>query len=496
MSYNVPHFINGKALVTSGPKLELINPANEEIIGHVALGDKGIVDEAVLAAQKAFLTWSQTSILKRTKILFNYKTILEKNIDALAQLVTREHGKTLADARGSVQRGIDVVEFACGMASHLQGSYTEAAATEIDTYSVRQPLGVCAGITPFNFPAMIALWMFPIAIGCGNTFILKPSEKDPSCSVKLAELAIEAGLPPGVLNVVQGDKEAVNAILNHPGIQSVSFVGSSPVAKYVYQTATQNGKRAQAFGSAKNHCVVMPDADLDNTVDAIVGAAYGSAGERCMAISVVVAVGNKIADLLVARMESRIKNLIIGVGTNAGIEMGPLINKAHLKRVKEYVDLGVEEGATLVVDGREHHPKGVSKGYFMGGCLFDNVKPEMRIYQEEIFGPVLSIVRVANFDEALDLINNHVYGNGTAIFTRDGNAARTFANRVQIGMVGINIPIPVPIGSYSFGGWKHSVFGDLHMHGPEAILFYTKLKTITQRWVKSAIDIEFAMPTH
>lgn len=495
-NYQVTHFIQGKSVQSSGKTLDLTNPATGEVIGNVILADKKIVDQAVAAAKSAFTTWSAMTPLRRARILFKYKALLEENIEELAKIVSREHGKTIADAKGSVQRGIDVVEYACGIPNQLKGSYTEEVATDIDSYSVRQPLGVCVGITPFNFPAMIPLWMFPIAIACGNTFIIKPSEKDPSCAVRLVELAKQAGVPDGVLNVVQGDKEAVDALLSHPDVKAISFVGSTPIAEYVYKTGTANGKRVQAFGGAKNHGVVMPDADLDQAADAIVGAAYGSAGERCMAISVVVAVGDQVADQLIQKIKPRVEALKIGPGDLAETEMGPLVTAAHWQRVKDYIDLGVKEGAALIVDGRNFKLKNHEKGFYMGGSLFDHVKPSMRIYREEIFGPVLSIVRVPDFETAIKLTNEHEFGNGTAIFTNDGNTARTFASKVQVGMVGINIPIPVPVAYHSFGGWKRSMFGDQHMHGQEGVHFYTKLKTITQRWFKSTKGAEFGMPTH
>ncbi|HEX2548782.1 MAG TPA: CoA-acylating methylmalonate-semialdehyde dehydrogenase [Gammaproteobacteria bacterium] len=491
--YQVPHFIGGEKIFSGTQTEDIHNPATGDIIGKVCLADKTTVDQAVLAAKSAFPAWSETTPLKRARFLFQYKILLEKNLDELAAIVTREHGKILNDARASVQRGIDVVDFALGIPNHLKGSYSENVATDVDSYSVRQPLGVCVGITPFNFPAMVPLWMFPMAIACGNTFILKPSEKDPSCAVRLAELAQEAGIPNGVINIVQGQKDAVNSLLTHPDVKAISFVGSTPIAEYVYRTGTAHGKRVQAFGGAKNHAVIMPDADIDQAVDAIIGAAYGSAGERCMAISVVITVGDAVANELVDRLKPRVANLKIGPGVDENSEMGPLVTQPHWDRVKSYIDLGIKEGASLVVDGRTIKKE---KGYYMGGCLFDHVQPEMKIYQEEIFGPVLSIVRVPDFQAALDLVNAHEYGNGTAIFTRDGNTARTFATKVQVGMVGINIPIPVPVAYHSFGGWKRSIFGDIHMHGPEAIQFYTKLKTITQRWLKNPKGTEFTLPTH
>ena len=410
-------------------------------------------------------------------------------------MIVSEHGKVYEDAKGSLTRGLEVVEFACGIPQMLKGDFTENVGTNIDSWSVRQPLGVCAGITPFNFPAMVPMWMFPLAIACGNTFVLKPSEKDPSCPLKLAELFSEAGLPDGVLNVVNGDKEVVDAILEHKDISAVSFVGSTPIAKYIYENAAKNEKRVQALGGAKNHCVVMPDCDLDQAVNGLMGAAYGSAGERCMAQSVAVAVGN-VGDKLVDELSKKVEALKIGPGMDKNSEMGPLVTKEHLERVRGYVDLGIKEGADLVVDGRDIKLQGYEDGYYIGGCLFDNVKKDMRIYKEEIFGPVLSVVRAKDFNEALNLINDHEFGNGTSIYTRDGDAGRTFANQIKVGMVGINIPIPVPVAFHSFGGWKRSLFGDQHMHGPEGVRFYTKLKTITSRWPSGVrSDPEFIMPT-
>ncbi len=429
--------------------------------------------------------------------MFKLKELIERDMDHLADLVSAEHGKTVADAKGSITRGLEVVEFACGIPSLLKGEFSEDVGTGVDLVSFRQPLGVCAGITPFNFPAMIPLWMFPLAIACGNTFVLKPSEKDPSCPMHLAELALEAGAPPGVLNVVNGDKEAVDAILAHPDIAAVSFVGSTRIAEYVYRTGTATGKRVQALGGAKNHMVVMPDADPEQVTDALIGAAYGSAGERCMAVSVAVAVGDA-ADRLVADLAPRVRALKIGPGHQTDAEMGPLVTAEHLAKVRSYVDLGVEEGAELVVDGRDFKLglQGYENGYFLGGCLFDRVTPEMKIYQDEIFGPVLAVVRMPDFDSAIDIVNRHEYGNGTAIFTRDGDAARTFAEQVQIGMVGINVPIPVPMAFHSFGGWKRSLFGDHHVHGPEGVRFYTKQKAVTSRWPTGIrAGAEFKMPT-
>ena len=464
-------------------------------VSEVNLATTNDVNIAVDAAKKAFVTWSQKTPLFRARILFKFKELIEKNSDELIKLIVSEHGKVYEDAKGSLTRGLEVVEFACGIPQLLKGEFTENVGTNVDSWSTRQPLGICAGITPFNFPAMVPMWMFPISIACGNTFILKPSEKDPSCSMRLAELFMEAGLPKGVFNVVNGDKEAVDAIINNKDISAVSFVGSTPIAKYIYENCAKNEKRVQALGGAKNHCVVMPDADLDQAVNGLMGAAYGSAGERCMAQSVAVAVG-KIADPLVKNLSKKVEALKVGPGLDKKSEMGPLVTKAHLDKVKGYVDIGVKEGAKLVVDGRNLKLQGYEKGFYMGGCLFDQVTKNMRIYKEEIFGPVLSVVRAKNYEEALKLVNDHEFGNGVSIFTRDGDTGRSFASNVQIGMVGINIPIPVPMAFHSFGGWKRSLFGDQHMHGPEGVRFYTKLKTITSRWpsgIKS--DPEFTMPT-
>jgi malonate-semialdehyde dehydrogenase (acetylating)/methylmalonate-semialdehyde dehydrogenase len=428
-------------------------------------------------------------------VLFRFREIFERRLDELAALITSEHGKVFSDAKGEATRGLEVVEFATGIPQLLKGEFSEQVGTGVDSWSMRQPLGVVAGITPFNFPAMVPMWMFPVALACGNTFVLKPSERDPGTSLLLAEMLKDAGLPDGAFNVVQGDKVAVDALLAHPEVKAVSFVGSTPIAEYVYREGTKHGKRVQALGGAKNHMVVMPDADLDQAADALVGAAYGSAGERCMAISVAVTVGNVTADGLINRMVSRIGKLAVGDGMKAGVELGPLVTKAHLERVTGYVKLGVEEGAELVVDGREHvAAKG--DGFFLGACLFDHVKPEMRIYREEIFGPVLGVVRASNFETALGLVNEHEFGNGTSIFTRDGDTAREFAHRVQAGMVGVNVPIPVPMAFHSFGGWKRSLFGDHAVHGPEGVRFYTRLKTITSRWpagIRAGVDT--SMPT-
>ena len=492
----IEHFIDGKIVSgSSDRKGKVFNPAIGKQEAEVRLGSKSDLDIAVQKAKKAFETWSTVTPIQRARIIFKYKEIIEKNSDELAKMIVSEHGKVYEDAKGSLTRGLEVVEFACGIPQMLKGEFTENVGTNIDSWSVRQPLGVCAGITPFNFPAMVPMWMFPMAIACGNTFVLKPSEKDPSCPLKLAELFSEAGLPDGVLNVVNGDKEVVDSILEHKDISAVSFVGSTPIAKYIYENAAKNEKRVQALGGAKNHCVVMPDCDLDQAVNGLMGAAYGSAGERCMAQSVAVAVGN-VGDKLVSELSKKVEALKIGPGMDKNSEMGPLVTKQHLDKVRGYVDLGIKEGADLVVDGRDIKLQGYEDGYYIGGCLFDNVKKDMRIYKEEIFGPVLSVVRAKDFNEALNLINDHEFGNGTSIYTRDGDAGRTFANQIKVGMVGINIPIPVPVAFHSFGGWKRSLFGDQHMHGPEGVRFYTKLKTITSRWPSGVrSDPEFIMPT-
>ncbi|MDX1513293.1 MAG: CoA-acylating methylmalonate-semialdehyde dehydrogenase [Gammaproteobacteria bacterium] len=490
------HFIDGERVEGESNRFgDVFNPATGEVSARAPYASAREVRRAVESAKAAFPGWSATPPAQRARILFRYLHLVEEHKDELARIVSAEHGKTLDDARGSVQRGAEIIEFACGIPQLLKGEHNENVASKVDSYAVRQPLGVCAGITPFNFPAMVPMWMYPVALACGNTFVLKPSERDPSCSLRLAELAMEAGLPKGVLNVVIGDKEAVDALLGDPDVEAVSFVGSTPIAEYVYKTGTSNGKRVQALGGAKNHMVVMPDADLDQTVDALIGSAYGSAGERCMAISVAVAVGDEVGDALVDRLKPRVESLKVGAGDQDGVEMGPLVTAAHRDKVKGYVDHGVEEGADLLVDGRDVQVKGHESGYFIGGCLFDNVKPEMKIYKEEIFGPVLSVVRARDYEEALKLVNDHEYGNGAAIFTRDGDAARDFTTRAKIGMVGVNVPIPVPTAYHSFGGWKRSLFGDHHMHGPEGVRFYTRLKTITQRWpsgIRSGAD--FSIP--
>jgi malonate-semialdehyde dehydrogenase (acetylating)/methylmalonate-semialdehyde dehydrogenase len=492
----VGHFIEGRVVAGTGAERgPIFNPATGEQIGEVAFATAAELDRAVAAARAAQPAWAEQTVLRRMRVMFKLKELIERNLDRLAALVTEEHGKTLEDAKGSVQRGLEVVEFACGLPHLLKGEFSHQVGTGIDIVSVRHPLGVCAGITPFNFPAMIPLWMAPLAIACGNAFILKPSEKDPSCGMALAELFQEAGVPPGIMSVVNGGKDTVNAILAHPGIAAVSFVGATATAEHVYRTGTAHGKRVQALGGAKNHMVVLPDADLDMAVDALMGAAYGSAGERCMAVSVAVPVGDKVADALIERLAPRVRQLRIGPGTEPGVEMGPLVTAEHLAKVKGYVDLGVREGAELVVDGRGFRMQGYEKGFFLGGCLFDRVTTDMRIYKEEIFGPVLSTVRAKSFDEAVAMVNAHEYGNGVAIFTRDGDAARAFANAVNIGMVGVNVPIPVPVAFHSFGGWKRSLFGDHHTHGMEGIRFYTRLKALTGRWPTGIrAGAEFSMP--
>jgi malonate-semialdehyde dehydrogenase (acetylating)/methylmalonate-semialdehyde dehydrogenase len=493
---NIHHFVNGKIFEGESKKTsDVYNPATGEVSAKVTLATKKDVDAVVDIAQQAFHSWSNTPPLQRARVLFKFKELIEKNSDELTKIIVSEHGKVYDDAKGSLIRGLEVVEFACGIPHLLKGEFTENVGRDVDSWSIRQSLGICAGITPFNFPAMVPMWMFPIAIACGNTFILKPSEKDPSCPLMLAQLFKEAGVPDGVFNVVNGDKEAVDALLVNKKVSAISFVGSTPIAKYIYENAAKNEKRVQALGGAKNHCVVMPDADLDGAVNGLMGAAYGSAGERCMAQSVAVAVGG-IGDELVKRLSEKVEALKVGPGMDKDSEMGPLITKDHLDKVKGYVDIGVEEGANLVVDGRKLKLQGYEKGFYIGGCLFDHVTSQMRIYKEEIFGPVLSVVRVKDFDAAVKLINDHEYGNGVSLFTRDGDSARTFVNKIQVGMVGINIPIPVPMAFHSFGGWKRSLFGDQHMHGMEGVRFYTKLKTVTSRWpngIKS--NAEFIMPT-
>jgi malonate-semialdehyde dehydrogenase (acetylating)/methylmalonate-semialdehyde dehydrogenase len=491
----ITHYIGGAKIAPGGRLGDVFNPATGEVARQVALGGSAEVDAAVRAAAAAFPAWSATPPLTRARIMFKFRDLLERRAGDIAALITAEHGKVLSDAQGEVTRGLEVVEFACGIPHLLKGEFTEQVGRGIDSYAFRQPLGICAGITPFNFPAMVPMWMFPVAIACGNTFILKPSERDPSASMLIAELFAEAGLPKGVFNVVHGDKAAVDALLAHPQIAAVSFVGSTPIAAYIYATAASHGKRVQALGGAKNHLIVMPDADLAQATDALMGAGYGSAGERCMAISVAVAVGN-VGDKLVEALAPRVRALKVGPGTDPESEMGPLVTRQHRDKVASYVDLGVQEGAKLVVDGRGLKLQGYEDGFFLGGCLFDHVTPAMRIYREEIFGPVLAVVRAPDFETALTLVNDHEFGNGTAIFTRDGDAAREFVSRAQVGMIGVNIPIPVPMAFHSFGGWKRSLFGDTAVHGMEGVRFYTHLKTITARWptgIRAGAD--FVMPT-
>lgn len=489
------HLIHGQPNSTPGARRQdVFNPATGKVVRQVQLAGKLTVEEAIASAQSAFPAWRATPPQKRARIMFRFRQLLEDHADEIAALITEEHGKVLDDARGELSRGIENVDYACGIADLLKGEHSKNVGPAIDSWSEFQPLGVVAGITPFNFPAMVPLWMYPLAIACGNTFVLKPSERDPSSTLFIARLAQEAGLPPGVLNVVNGDKEAVDVLLTAPRVQAVSFVGSTPIAEHIYATASAAGKRVQALGGAKNHAVVMPDADLDNAVSALMGAAYGSCGERCMAISVVVAVGDQVADHLAAKLSERLKTMKVCAGTAEGAEMGPLVTKAALQRVKFYVEQGVAQGAKLVVDGR-----GLTggDGYFLAGCLFDHVTPEMTIYREEIFGPVLCIVRVGSLEAAIALINSHEYGNGTCIFTRDGGAARDFTDTVLVGMVGVNVPLPVPVAYHSFGGWKRSLFGDLAAYGPDGVRFYTRRKTITQRWPAGGVreEIQFAFPS-
>ena len=493
----IGHWIGGQATAgTSGRSAPVFNPATGEQSDMVALASAAEVGAAVAAARAAFPGWAATPPLQRARVLNRFLRLVEERTDQLAGVITAQHGKVLSDARGEVQRGLEVIEFATAAPHLLKGEISENVGRDVDSHAVRQPLGVVAGITPFNFPAMVPLWMFPVALACGNCFVLKPSERDPSASLLLAQWLAEAGLPAGVFSVVQGDKEAVDALLHSPDVQAISFVGSTPIARYIYETAARTGKRCQALGGAKNHMVVLPDADLDQAADALMGAAYGSAGERCMAVSVAVPVGEATANALIERLAPRVRALKVGPGTDAEAEMGPLVTAAHRDKVSGYISQGVAEGADLVVDGRGLELQGYEGGYFLGGTLFDRVTPDMAIYREEIFGPVLSVVRADSFETALGLVNDHEFGNGTALFTRDGDAAREFAARVQAGMVGINVPIPVPMAFHSFGGWKASLFGDHHMHGMEGVRFYTRLKTVTSRWPTGIrAGAEFTMPT-
>ncbi|MEA1673137.1 CoA-acylating methylmalonate-semialdehyde dehydrogenase [Nitrospirillum sp. BR 11163] len=497
MTKSIPHHIAGRPQAGRfGRTAPVYNPATGEETARVDLASVDEVAAAVAAASAAFPAWAATPPLRRARILNRFLRILEDRADELAAIIVSEHGKVHSDALGEIQRGMEVVEFATAAPTLLKGEVTENVGTRVDSLSLRQPLGVVAGITPFNFPAMVPMWMFPVALAAGNTFILKPSERDPSAALVIARWLEEAGLPAGVFNVVNGDKIAVDALLTVPQVQAVSFVGSTPIAQYIYETAARHGKRCQALGGAKNHMVILPDADLDQAVDALMGAAYGSAGERCMAISVAVPVGQATADALVGRLADRLRTLKVGPGTDPQSEMGPLVTRQHLDKVRGYIEAGVREGAKLVVDGRDIRLQGYEDGYFLGGTLFDHVTPDMSIYREEIFGPVLSVLRADSYDQAAQLINDHPYGNGTAIFTRDGDAAREFAHQIQVGMVGVNVPIPVPMAFHSFGGWKQSLFGDHHMHGPEGIRFYTRLKTITTRWPTGIrAGAEFVMPT-
>ncbi|GAD59642.1 LOW QUALITY PROTEIN: methylmalonate-semialdehyde dehydrogenase [Brevundimonas abyssalis TAR-001] len=495
---DIRHFIDGASFEgASGRFGDVFNPNTGEVQARVQLATEGEVDKAVQAAQNAFEAWSSTNPQRRARVMFEFKRLVEANMDELAEMLSSEHGKVIADSKGDIQRGLEVIEFACGI-PHAKGEYTQGAGPGIDVYSMRQPLGVVAGITPFNFPAMIPMWMFGVAIAVGNTFILKPSERDPSVPVRLGELMMEAGAPAGVLNVVHGDKTAVDAILTHPLVHAVSFVGSSDIAHYVYQTGAANHKRVQAMGGAKNHGVILPDADMDQVVKDLTGAAFGSAGERCMALPVVVPVGQKTADDLRERLVAEIPKLRVGVSTDAEAHYGPVVNAAHKTRVEGWIDQGVKDGAELVIDGRGFSLQGHEKGYFIGPSLFDHVKPGMESYKEEIFGPVLQIVRAENFEEALSLASKHQYGNGVAIFTQNGRAARDFAARVNVGMVGINVPIPVPVAYHTFGGWKRSAFGDTNQHGMEGVRFWTKTKTVTARWPDSELehaDSSFVIPT-
>ncbi|MCV7301312.1 CoA-acylating methylmalonate-semialdehyde dehydrogenase [Mycobacterium barrassiae] len=503
MTTQISHFINGKRVAGQSTRTaDVMNPSTGEVQAKVPIASRADVDAAVAGAAAAQKEWAAWNPQRRARVMMKFIELVNQNVDELAETLSLEHGKTVADSKGDIQRGIEVIEFAIGIPHLIKGEYTESAGTGIDVYSLRQPLGVVAGITPFNFPAMIPLWKAGPALACGNAFILKPSERDPSVPVRLAELFLEAGLPPGVFQVVHGDKEAVDAILEHPVIQAVGFVGSSDIAQYIYSGAAANGKRAQCFGGAKNHMIVMPDADMDNAVDALIGAGYGSAGERCMAISVAVPVGEQTADRLRARLIERVNGLRVGHSLDPKADYGPLVTEAALARVKDYIQQGIDAGAEAVVDGRERttdeltfDEADLSKGYFIGPTLFDHVTPDMSIYTDEIFGPVLCIVRANDYEEALALPSEHEYGNGVAIFTRDGDTARDFVSRVQVGMVGVNVPIPVPVSYHTFGGWKRSGFGDLNQHGPHSILFYTKTKTVTQRWPAGSHGAEFVIPT-
>jgi len=492
----IENYIHGKNISESSKYLNVNDPATGEVISKVVMSDINDFNNVILSAKKAQIAWANITPLKRSRIISKYKNLIEENLEEIAKLISQEHGKTLEDAKGSVTRGLEVVEFACGIPHLLKGEFSQNVGTNIDSWSVRQPLGISAGITPFNFPAMVPMWMYPISIACGNSFILKPSEKDPSCSIKLAELFTEAGLPDGVFNVIQGDKTIVDLILGSPDIASVSFVGSTPVAKYIYEQSAKYTKRVQALGGAKNHLVVMPDANLDQAVDGIMGAAYGSAGERCMAVSVAVAVGD-VADKLVEKIYTQTQKLKVAPWTDLDSDMGPVISKEHKEKIENYINIGLKEGAKIIADGRNYQIQGYENGFFIGPTLFDNVTKDMTIYKEEIFGPVLCVIRADTYDDALSLVNEHAFGNGTSIYTSDGEISRHFTTNTKIGMVGVNVPIPVPMAFHSFGGWKQSLFGDHAMHGMEGVHFYTKLKTVTSRWPKSIKDgPEFVLPTN
>ena len=492
----INHFINGQEYISKSDRFgDIFNPASGEKIGSVSFANKDDVALAIQNASNAQKKWAATPPLARSRVMFKFKELILRDMDKLALELTNEHGKILSDSVGSLTRGMEVVEFACGIPHLLKGEFSENVGTEIDSWSTRQPLGVCVGISPFNFPAMVPMWMFVMSIVCGNSFILKPSEKDPTVPYMMGDILKEAGLPDGVFNVVNGDKEVVDLLITDPKVESVSFVGSTPVAEYIYHTSSKHNKRVQSLGGAKNHMIVMPDADLDQVVDGLIGAGYGSAGERCMALSVAVAVGD-VGDKLIKKLTPRVQSLKVGPGTDPEVEMGPLISKQHLDKVTSFVDRGVQEGADLLVDGRSISLQGYENGYFIGGCLFDNVQENMRIYKEEIFGPVMSVVRKPTFNDALDLVNGHEFGNGTTIYTRDGDTARAFANQCKIGMVGVNVPIPVPMAFHSFGGWKRSLFGDHAMHGMDGVRFFTRLKTVTSRWPTGIRQgAEFTIPT-
>ena len=492
----INHFINGQEYISKSDRFgDIFNPASGEKIGSVSFANKDDVALAIQNASDAQKKWAATPPLARSRVMFKFKELILRDMDKLAFELTNEHGKILSDSVGSLTRGMEVVEFACGIPHLLKGEFSENVGTEIDSWSTRQPLGVCVGISPFNFPAMVPMWMFVMSIACGNSFILKPSEKDPTVPYMMGDILKEAGLPDGVFNVVNGDKEAVDLLITDPKVESVSFVGSTPVAEYIYHTSSKYNKRVQSLGGAKNHMIVMPDADLDQVVDGLIGAGYGSAGERCMALSVAVAVGD-VGDKLIKKLTPRVQSLKVGPGTDPEVEMGPLISKQHLDKVTSFVDRGVQEGADLLVDGRSISLQGYENGYFIGGCLFDNVQENMSIYKEEIFGPVMSVVRKPTFNDALDLVNGHEFGNGTTIYTRDGDTARAFANQCKIGMVGVNVPIPVPMAFHSFGGWKRSLFGDHAMHGMDGVRFFTRLKTVTSRWPTGIRQgAEFTIPT-